>query len=205
MIKLAALGSLVMLAACPHSEEDYKKQKPPEQETTAASDKPAPPPPPPPKKQMTPEEMGKCDLKTTGALTLSQTSFGGRTATNITYWMSADEKSKMPGTDGFVLNCMDKDIKLSVTPIGKPDLQPFAPKKYVFKAGHADGAAVSVLFPPQTTLADPAGTIDVTAFDKSHIAGTIELSGKLVGKGAKGNVTVTGTFDFKCPGFGACE
>jgi hypothetical protein len=204
MMKLAALGLLLVLAACPHSEEDYKKQKAPE-DNPVVSDKPAPPPPPPPKKALTPEELGKCDLKVTGALTAEQTTFGGRSATNVTYWMSEDEKKNLMGVDGFAINCMADKIKLSLTPIGKPDLQPFAPKKYVFKGGHSDGAAISVLFPPQTTLGDPNGTVDITAFDKSHIAGTIELSGKLMGKGAKGSATVSGSFDFKCPGFSGCE
>ncbi|HUS30862.1 MAG TPA: hypothetical protein VMZ53_20265, partial [Kofleriaceae bacterium] len=166
------------------------------------------PPPPPPKKALTPEEMGKCELKVSGAVTAEQTTFGGRPATNVTYWMTEEEKKNLMGVDGFAVNCSGKDIKFSMTPIGKPELMPFAPKKYVFKGGHSDGASVNVLFPAlgQTaTLGDPNGTIDVTAFDKKHIAGTISLSGKFVGKGAKGNVTMSGSFDFKCPGFGACE
>ncbi|HTL31657.1 MAG TPA: hypothetical protein VL326_00955 [Kofleriaceae bacterium] len=203
MKKLAALALLLM--AC-HPDEDYKKQKPPEETKPVVSE--AKPPPPPPKKMLTPEELGKCTLTVSGAAKLEQTSLGGRTATNITYWMSPEEKKNIPGLDGFVVNCNGPDIKFSITPIGKPELQPFAPKKYTFKAGHADGASVNVLFPSlgQTaTLGDPAGTIDITAFDKTHIAGTINLSGKGVGKGLKGNITLTGSFDFKCPGFGGCE
>ena len=37
------------------------------------------------------------------------------------------------------------------------------------------------------------------------IAGTIDLSGTLKGKGASGGVKLTGQFDFKCPGFSGCE
>jgi hypothetical protein len=202
MTKLAALTLLLM--AC-KPDEDYKKQKPPEEEKPAVSE--TKPPPPPPKKALTPEEMGKCELKATGGAKFEQTSFGGRPATNVTYWMTPEEKNKVAGLDGFVVNCNGSDIKFSITPIGKPENQPFAPKNYTFKDGHSDGAAVNVLFPSlgQTvTMGAPAGTVNITAFDKSHIAGTINLSGKMVGKGAKGPVTLTGSFDFKCPGFGGC-
>jgi hypothetical protein len=201
MKNLAAL--LLLLMAC-KPDEDYKKQKPPDEEKPAATTE-TKPPPPPPKKALTPEELGKCELKATGAVTKEQTTFGGRPATNVTYWMSAEEKKNLMGVDGFAINCRGTDINFSMTPVGKPELMPFAPKKYVFKKGHADGASVSVTFGPTVTLGDPDGSIDITAFDKKHIAGTVNLSGKLMGKGAKGNATLTGSFDFKCPGFAGCE
>jgi hypothetical protein len=58
-------------------------------------------------------------------------------------------------------------------------------------------------FGPKVTLGDPNGTVDITTFDKKHIAGTIDLSGKLVPGG--GSVKLTGKFDFACPGFTNCE
>ena len=63
MTKLALI--VLVLAAC-KSEEDYKKQKPPEPEEVAEA-KPAPPPPPK-KRTLTPEELGSCTLKLTGAM-----------------------------------------------------------------------------------------------------------------------------------------
>jgi hypothetical protein len=198
MKKLALVA--VCLFACSKSEPDYMKEKPPE-ETEAA--KPAPPPPPPPKKALTPEEMGKCELKATGAVKAEQTTLGGKQATNVSYWLSADEQKNMMGVDGFAVTCAGSDIRFSMVPGGgKKDGMPFGPKKYDFKAGKGD-ASLLITFGPKTTLGDPSGTVDVTAFDKHHIAGTIDLSGKLVPGG--GAVKLTGSFDFVCPGFSACE
>ena len=49
------------------------------------------------------------------------------------------------------------------------------------------------------------GVVLNRSFDKHHIAGTIDLSGQLKGKGASGAVKLTGQFDFICPGFSGCE
>jgi hypothetical protein len=200
MTRIAA--ALLLLCAC--SKEDYKNQKPPEEEAPAVAAEKKPPPPPP-KKVLTPEELGKCELKATGAVTAEQTSPGGKTATNVSYWFTEAERNSMMGVDGFVVNCHGSDIKFSILPGGgKKDGMPFEPKKYVFKKGTGD-ANVMVTFGPTRTLGDAAGTVDITAFDKKHIAGTIDLTGKLIGKGASGNVKLTGSFDFACPGFSGCE
>jgi hypothetical protein len=198
MKKLALL--VCVLGAC-KQDEDYKKQKPPEAPEPTAAAKEAPPPPP--KKQLTDAELGKCDLEVSGAMTLKQTSPGGRTATNISYWFTPEEQKNMMGVDGFVVNCHGKDVKFSILPGGgKKDGMPFGPKKYEFKKGTGD-ANVMVTFGPKITLGDPSGTVDITTFDKKRIAGTINLSGKLVPGG--GSVKLTGSFDFACPGFSGCE
>jgi len=199
MTKLAVAA--LFLVACSH-DEDYKKEKPPEETKPVASETPRPPPPPP-KKALTPEEMGKCTLKATGAVKADQESLGGRQATNVSYWFTEAEKKNMMGVDGFVVNCHGKDIKFSLLPGGgKQDGMPFGPKKYVFTKGKGD-ANVMVTFGPKQTLADPNGTVDITAFDKKHIAGTIDLSGKVVP--GNGQVKLTGSFDLVCPGFSGCE
>ncbi len=204
MNKLALLAFVPLgLVACGKPDEDYKKQKPPEAAEPSAETKEAPPPPPPKKKELTEEELGKCDLEVTGAMTLKQTSPGGRTATNISYWFTEAERKNMMGVDGFVVNCHGKDIKFSILPGGgKKDGMPFGPKKYEFKKGTGD-ANVRVTFGPKLTMGDPSGTVDITRFDKQRIAGTINLTGKLMpGNGA---VKLTGSFDFACPGFSGCE
>lgn len=199
MTKLALF--VLVLAAC-KSEEDYKKQKPPEAEEVAEA-KPAPPPPPK-KRELTPEELGSCTLKLTGAMKKEQTSPGGRTATNVSYWYSEAEKSNMMGVDGFVVNCHGPDIKFSILPGGgKPDGMPFTPKKYEFRKGAGSDASVMITLGPKLTFGDATGSVNITAFDKRHIAGTIDLSGKLVPGG--GAVKLTGQFDYTCPGFSACE
>jgi hypothetical protein len=199
MKQLALL--VCVLVAC-KQDEDYKKQKPPEAAEPAAATKEAPPPPPP-KKALTDEELGKCELEVSGAMSVKQTSPGGRAATNISYWFTEAESKNMMGVDGFVVNCHGKDVKFSILPGGgKKDGMPFGPKKYEFKNGKGD-ANVMVTFGPKITMGDPNGTVDITTFDKKRIAGTINLSGKLMpGNGA---VKLTGSFDFACPGFSGCE
>jgi hypothetical protein len=209
MRNLAAFA--LLLLAC--SKEDYKDQK-----TPAEAEKPevteTKPPPPPPKKELKPEELGTCELKATGAYKAEQTTPGGRPATNVSYWLGDQERGNM-GVDGFVVNCHGKDIKFSILPGGgKKDGMPFGPKKYEFKKGTGD-ANVMVSFTPKEpakggksgavglTMDAPNGTVDITAFDKKHIAGTINLSGKLVPGG--GAVQLTGKFDLTCPGFSKCE
>ncbi len=204
MTKLAVVA--LLLAAC-KPDEDYKKQKPPEEaEPTAAETKPAPPPPPK-KKELTPEEMGTCTLKLSGAMTKEQTSMGGPNATRVSYWVSEEEKSKLAGVDGFVVRCDGPDIKFAILPGGgKKDGMPFTPKKYDFKKGTGSDASVMITLGPTLTFGDATGSVNVTAFDKKHIAGTIDLSGKLVGKpGGGGAVKLTGQFDLVCPGFSQCE
>ena len=207
MTKLAAFA--LLLLGC--SKEDYKDQKPPPPAEVAPEKKA---PPPPPKKELKPEELGSCTLKATGAYKADQTTPGGRPATNVSYWLSEQERGSMMGVDGFAVHCHGPDIKFSIVPGGgKKDGMPFAPKKYDFKKGTGD-ASVMVSFTPKEpakgakgavglTMGDPAGTVDITAFDKKHIAGTVNLSGKLVPGG--GAVTISGQFDFKCPGFSGCE
>jgi hypothetical protein len=198
MTKLAVV--VLLLAAC-SSEEDYKKQKPPEPEVVTPAEKK---PPPPPKKELTPEELGKCTLKLSGALKKEQTTLGGRAATQISYWFGEGEKNDMSNISGFVVRCEGPDIKFAILPGGgKPDGMPFAPKKYEFKSGAGADASVMITLGPKLTFGDPTGYVNITAFDKRHIAGTIDLSGKLMpGKGA---VKLTGEFDFVCPGFSGCE
>jgi hypothetical protein len=199
-------AALALLLLAPVSCKKYDKDSDPElaASTPPPSSEPAAEPPPPPpakKKALTPEELGTCKLTASGAVSKEQTTPGGRNATNVTYWMTADERNSLMGTDGFAVNCHGPDIRFSLIPGGKKDGMPFKPKKYTFAKGAGD-ASVMVLF-GKNTLDKISGTVDVTAFDARHIAGTVDLKGKLVPGG--GAVHLTGTFDLACPGFGACE
>jgi hypothetical protein len=200
-------AALALLLLAPASCKKYDKDRDdpgvpdPAPSASAASEAKPAPPPPAPKKALTPEELGTCKLTATGALKKEQTTQGGRNATNVTYWMKEDERKSLMGTDGYAVNCHGPDIKFSLIPSGKKDGMPFAPKKFAITKGTGD-ASVMVLFGKQT-LDNISGTVDVTAFDKRHIAGTIDLKGKLVPGG--GEVKLAGTFDLVCPGFGGCE
>jgi hypothetical protein len=201
-IPTAALALLLLApASCKKYEKDYedKALTPASEPATKVETKPMPAPP---KKTLKPEELGTCKLTASGGISKEQSTFGGRAATNVTYWMKEDERKNLMGTDGFAVNCHGPDIKFSLIPSGKKDGMPFKPKKYTFAKGVGD-ASVMVMF-GKLSLEGLSGTVDVTAFDGKHIAGTIDLAGKLV-PGDGRMVKLTGSFDFLCPGFGACE
>jgi len=188
---------VVVLVGCGPEKEDYKKQPPP-----AEVEKPKEMPPPPKKIEM-PKDLGKCSLTASGAVTEQQETPGGRPATNVSYWLTEEERKNMMGVDGFVVNCQGEKIRFQIVPGGgKPDAMPFAPKKYEIKKGKGTDAMVNVGF-GKASLADANGSVDITAFDARHIAGTIDLSGKLAPGG--GAVTLKGTFDLICPGFKGCK
>lgn len=189
----------LVLAGCPEK-EDYRKQKPEEPATGATREAP---PPPPPAKKAAPEDLGSCTLDVSGAITGQVVQKGGRDATNVSYWYTAEERKNMMGVDGYVVNCKGDAFRFSLLPGGgTPDGMPFGPKKFTFKKGRSDGANVMVAF-GQATLADPEGVVEITALDKRHIAGTVDLRGKVV-PGNK-QVKLTGSFDLICPGLSACE
>jgi hypothetical protein len=83
---------------------------------------------------------------------------------------------------------------------GKVDGMPFKPKRYEFKKGKGD-ANLMIGF-GKASLVTPDGVVDITAFDGAHVAGTVDLSGKLTPGG--GVVKLTGSFDLACPGFKGC-
>lgn len=195
MHKAFALA-VVILAGCGPEKEDFTKEKPP-----AETERPKEMAPPP-KKIEVPTDLGKCNLTATGAVTAEQETPGGRTATNVSYWLTEEERRNMMGVDGFVITCQGEKIRFQIVPGGgKPDAMPFAPKRYEIKKGKGD-ATISVGF-GKAAMADANGFVDITAFDARHIAGTVELTGKLQPGG--GAVTLKGTFDLVCPGFKGCK
>lgn len=200
------LAALALLLLAPTScAKKYDREKDPDL-PAAGADEPAEKAPPvkpmpaPKKKALTPEELGTCTLKATGAVTKEQTTPGGRAATNVSYWMKDDERKNMMGTDGFAVNCQGPDIKFQMIPSAKQGGMPFKPKKYTFTKGTGDASVMA--FFGKSTLDNISGAVDVTAFDAHHIAGTVDLKGKLVPGG--GEVKLTGNFDLICPGFGGC-
>ena len=106
----------------------------------------------------------------------------------------------MMGVDGFVINCNGSDIHFSMVPGGgKQDGMPFKAKTYVFDKGKGD-ANLMIAFGKQSMTA-PSGTINITQFDSHHIAGTIDLAGKVGAADEK----LSGQFDLVCPGLSACD
>jgi hypothetical protein len=141
-------------------------------------------------------DLGVCSIKATGALTVEESTPGGRAAVASKYWQSAEERSASPVQD-LTINCLGKDVRFSV--VSKPGAAvPFGPKTYRLEKGRGD---LVVLARAGKPLSNVTGTVDVTAFDGRHIAGTINVTGKQQGGG---NVTLDGSFDFACPGYGGC-
>lgn len=195
MHKLALVA--FVLVGCGPEKEDYTKQAPPPEVERPKEMAP------PPKKVEVPTDLGKCNLTASGAVTAEQETPGGKPATNVSYWLGEEERKNMMGVDGFVINCQGEKIRFQIVPGGgKPDAMPFAPKKYEFKKGRGADASVNIGF-GKASLADANGTVDITAFDARHIAGTIDISGKLAPGG--GAVKLTGSFDLVCPGFKGCK
>lgn len=199
-VAVATLTSVV-LAGCPEKKEDYTQQKP---EDVTGPEARESAPPPKPKKKGPPAELGTCNLEVSGGITAKIEAKGGASATNISYWYLPEERKNMMGVDGYVVNCNGEGgVRFSLLPGGgRPDGMPFQPKKFTFAKGKADGANVMAAF-GQATLADANGTVEITALDKRHIAGTVDLTGKVV-PGNK-QIKITGSFDFICPGLSACE
>src|SRR4051812_18465958 len=192
---------MILLVACGACKDD-KPAPPPAPAATPVEAEPPPKPMPPKPKRLTEADLGTCHLVASGAVTADQTTPGGRTATNVSYWFNEADQKKMMGVDGFVINCIGADIRFQLVPGGgKKDGMPFKPKKYTFDKGKGD-ANIMIAF-GKATLASPSGTIDITSFDSHHIAGSIDLAGKLAPGG--GEQKVTGSFDLACAGFSACD
>ncbi|HEY4059832.1 MAG TPA: hypothetical protein VGM39_24625 [Kofleriaceae bacterium] len=194
------LGLLSLtVVGCENTDEDYKKEKPKEE---VKSDQPAPPPPKA-KKAPPPKDLGTCIISVTGDMQADQTTPGGKDATNVAYWYTETERKNMMGVDGYVVNCKGDKLKFALMPGGgKLDGMPFAPKKFTWAKGKSDSASLMFAI-GSATLGDANGSVEVTALDLRHIAGTIDLEGKMVPGNKK--VKVKGTFDLVCPGLSACD
>ena len=146
-------------------------------------------------------------MKVSGALTAEQTSGGGTSRSVTSYWFKPDDKqlTMMFGDDpakvGLILNCTGKDINLNILARDRTkDGVPFGPKLYTIERKGELHVMASANKEP---LGGLKGTIEITAFDASHIAGTIELEGHAMVDKTK-PVKISGTFDYKCPGFSGC-
>jgi hypothetical protein len=128
---------------------------------------PATPPPAPPPVQHMATDHGSCEL-----------TIGGETEKII-------PSSAAVGND-LALNCIGKLGRVSFRP-GTP---PTGPTTYKIERTSHDVVLLARARDKQ--LGNVEGTIDVTALDAHHVAGTIDL----VGTSGSGRVTIAGSFDF---------
>lgn len=186
------LAASLFLVACSKNEGQEQEPK---------VETPAPPPTEvkvvEPKAPDGPPIADECKLSATGSQKFEQVSKGGRSAVNVSYWYKQADRDKMMGLPGFAVHCNGTNMRFSIVPgaTTNQETAPFAPKKYTFTKGKSD---ISVSASVAGTPWEPVtGTIDITAFDGRHIAGTIDLKGKIDKKKA---LDVKGSFDYKCQG-----
>lgn len=158
---------LALVLGCSHDEP----QLPPD---------PAPAPPPAPAvKQKLPTDFGTCELDG------EQITAQSRQVTTK-YWAKDD-----PSAPPLSVNCIGKTGRVSFSAAPGASV-PFGPHTYALVA--KGGELVVMARAKDKQLSATTGTIDVTAFDDKHIAGTIDVTGTATG-GTK--VTLTGHFDFR--------
>jgi hypothetical protein len=178
----------IALVACGSGDD---RASPPETRGSAApAPAPAPAPVPAP---VAPAGWGGCDLALGGAFDDRESIHAAqRDAARSSRW--ADDDPAQPALAG---NCMGKTIRVSF--VAAPNVTvPFGAKTYTLKRGRGDLVVLARARDKQ--LADVSGTIDVTAFDSAHVAGTVDLAGTAGGA----RVTITGRFDFPCRGWRGC-
>jgi len=182
-MRLAPALTVVLVAAC-------TKSWPPPEPAPAK-----PEPPPAAVKMPAAGDSGTCSLVATGAFAAEET-IAGTTTASSKYWMSdADKAGQVPS--GLVVNCNGKQLRLSI--VANPNTTvPFGPRTYKLAGKNPE---LALLGRAGKSLQDFAGTIDVTAFDGHHVAGTIDISAKQIGGGT---VKLAGSFDVACTHWGNC-
>ncbi|HEY1547841.1 MAG TPA: hypothetical protein VGG28_08475, partial [Kofleriaceae bacterium] len=93
----------------------------------------------------------------------------------------------------LLINCRaNADLHLTIAS-NRDDAVPFAPKTYKVVEGDRD---IALIARAGSGILKLVGTIDITAFDHHHVAGTFDVTGPLLKGGAA--VTLTGSFDYPC-------
>jgi hypothetical protein len=198
---------LLLLAACGGESKDTKSQPSNASEQPVSKEPEDKLGPKHPATLAKIDESGSCTVKVSGSITAEQTSPGGTSRSVTSYWFAPDDKqlTAMFGEDrekiSLILNCTGKDINLNILARDKSKAGvPFGPKLYTIERKGELHVMASANKEP---LGGLKGTIEITAFDASHIAGTIELEGHVMVDKSK-PVKISGTFDYKCPGFSGC-
>lgn len=194
--RLGVVTLLAITAACGKS-KDTDKGTASEPAPPPTADKPPAPPPspsaPPPTAPADPYAQGYCEYTIDGGAPNK----GGGGLNNVlsVHWMAADQKGRSLATP-LLINCgKGGQINLMSHADSTAAAIPFGPKKYAIgKTNKLDEFAV--LGP---NFMGGMGELDVTAWDRAHIAGTFQFEAQ----GKK----YAGKFDIKCPfpGNGICQ
>jgi len=185
-IDLALVTLAVGLVACGKGKDKAEPAPtPPAPAPAPAPVAPTTSPAPPPD----PFARGSCEYTVDGG----ETRKGGGGISNVmsTHWMPPRQPGRSIAVP-LLINCGPAGNQLSISTDGDTTAVPMGPKKYPIGAGK-DFTAMGLDF------MSGDGSLDITAWDTTHVAGTFEIS-------AKGK-TYKGAFDFKCPqpGNGVCQ
>lgn len=179
---------------------------------------------------------GSCEVKVTGDIQTTFTGTGGTGAVTSDYWYTDDEMKKILGIlksgDESVEDAMKKDPRLflllincgtganakesiSIMPSNGSKYAdvPFKPGEYAIPVQGALGGAkkpgeFNVLLSVQDGVwkVSEAGTLKISKFDKTGIAGTFSFkSEETFAEGTPRKINVSGTFDFACPDGDNCK
>ncbi len=200
-MRITTLLLVVLATGCGKKDETSKQSAPPPVDKPA--DKPADPPPPPP-----PVAAPQCKLEITGAETRTIEGPGGLSAATTSYWFKPDDKNlRMMWPDdnaGFILNCIGKGASVNIT---TKDMTKAAfklgPKKFELGENQSKNELAILGSIEKSSVMGARGTVEITAFDTTHIAGKVDLAAKLLP--GDGEIKIVGEFDFKCPsGMSGC-
>lgn len=206
-MRIATLFLLVPVAIGCGKKDESSAPTPTTTQTAKPADKPvettAPPPAPPP-----PPAAPECKLEITGAQTKTIEGPGGMAAASTNYWFKPDDKAGRTlwpeGTAGVLLNCMAQGASVNITSKDATTATfKLGPKKFELGDDFSKHELSIVGRLGDASIMGAKGTVDITAFDTSHIAGKVDLTAKLLPGDAE--VKIVGEFDFKCPRLSGCN
>jgi hypothetical protein len=166
---------------------------------------------------------GSCDVTVDGAVKMKDHGAGGPSAVATDYWMNdADLRAAItalekdparveealksdPRLMTLLMNCNGEHVNIAFMPRNGSKYAdvPHGPKKYDLVA-ETPGAFQVIFLLDQESYSVKSGSLDVTRFDDTGIAGAFALAATKLG--GTEQVKVTGTFDFPCPaGYSKCK
>ncbi|MFN0253139.1 MAG: hypothetical protein ACKV2T_40070 [Kofleriaceae bacterium] len=208
-MRIATLFLTVLAFGC--GKKDESSGQPPPAPTTKPTDPPvAPagkPADPAPAPAPAPPANPECKLEITGAETKTIEGRGGISAVSTSYWYKADDKAGRTlwpsGLAGFLANCMGQGASVNIlTKDATPETFKLGPRKYELGDNFGTHELSIVGSVAKASIVGAKGTVEITAFDTSHIAGKVDLTAKLLP--GDGQIKIVGEFDFKCPQVSGC-
>ncbi|HEY3807573.1 MAG TPA: hypothetical protein VGL61_33455 [Kofleriaceae bacterium] len=181
------LACLIVIAGCGKSDS-----KPVPERSVPAPATPSAPTTVAPTPATPSADSGSCTVTASGAYTGTATGAGDLGSVGSKYWSPGAAPNGMHAP-ALLLNChASADLHLTIAS-KRDEAVPFGPKTYKVVDGDPD---IGLMARAGSGILKLVGTIDITAFDHHHVAGTFDVTGPLIKGG--GAVTLKGTFDYPC-------